>query len=53
LDHAGAVIVVANRYSRSRVRVPRDDVRLLPFQDADVEWRWCCCPAGEWWRSRR
>jgi hypothetical protein len=37
LDHTGAVIAVANRYSRSRVRVPRDDVRLLPFQCGDVE----------------
>jgi hypothetical protein len=37
LERVGAVIAVANRYSRSRVRVPRDDVRLLPFQGADVE----------------
>jgi hypothetical protein len=37
LDRAGAVIAVANRYSRSRVWVPRDDVRLLLFQGADVE----------------
>jgi hypothetical protein len=37
LDRAGAVIAVANRYSKSRVWVPRDDVRLLPFQGADVE----------------
>jgi hypothetical protein len=37
LDRAGAVIAVANRYNRSRVQVPRDDVRLLSFQGADVE----------------
>jgi hypothetical protein len=37
LDRAGVVIAMANRYSRSRVRVSRDDVRLLPFQGADVE----------------
>lgn len=36
VERAGAVIAVANRYSR--VRVPSDDdVRLLPFQGAEME----------------
>ncbi|XP_066332551.1 uncharacterized protein [Miscanthus floridulus] len=35
VERAGAVIAVANSYSM--VRVPSDDVRLLPFQGAELE----------------
>ena len=34
MERTGVVIAVANRY---RVRVPSDNVRLLPFQGAEVE----------------
>jgi len=40
VERTGVVIAVANRY---RVRVPSDNVRLLPFQGAEVEVvHWCC-----------